>query len=96
MDIKSDFQLIHHEKGRLGDFQIDFEALAEHPDALRHSARSQGIGINLVILASEYLPFPLNTPTGRSLEDKFIPFYRDSARTRHDDHYHVNFSNPAG
>ena len=82
-------------KGRLGDLQIDFEAIAKHLDALQHAARTHGIRIDLVVLAPEYLPLLWQTPTGRSLRDKFIPFYREPAKTRHDEHYHVNFSNPA-
>ena len=81
-------------KGRLGDLQIDFEAIAKHLDALQHTARTHGIRIDLVVLTPEYLPLLWQTPTGRSLQNKFIPFYREPAKTRHDDHYHVNFSNP--
>ena len=89
------YRLEFDAKGRLGDLQIDFEAIAKHLDALQHAARTHGIRIDLVVLAPEYLPLLWQTPTGRSLQDKFSPFYREPAKTRHDEHYHVNFSNPA-
>ena len=82
-------------KGRLWELQIDFETISKHLDALQHAARTNGIRIDLVVLTPEYLPLLWQTPTGRSLQEKYIPFYREPAKTRHDDHYHVNFSNPA-
>jgi penicillin-insensitive murein endopeptidase len=81
--------------GRLGDLQIDFEALAKHLDALHQAAGSHGIWIKVVILTPEYLPLLWKTPTGSSLQGKF-PFWRKPAKVRHDEHYHIDFSNPAG
>jgi penicillin-insensitive murein endopeptidase len=81
--------------GSLGDLQIDFEAIAKHLDALHQAASAHGLWIDIVILTPEFLPLLWNTPTGRSLQGKF-PFWRKPAKVRHDEHYHINFSNPSG
>ncbi len=88
------YDLEFDSKGRLGEFQIDFEAMARHLDALQRTAREHGFWVEYVVLNPEYLPLLLNTPTGRSLSGKF-PFWRKPI-TRHDEHYHVDFSNPEG
>lgn len=79
--------------GRHGDYQIDFEALAEHLYQLQIAARAQGAGIALVILDPPYLPKLFATRRGAFLQ-QHVPFMKSSAWVRHDEHYHVDFSVP--
>ncbi len=81
------------ENGNNTKFDIDFEALAKHLEALYDSCKSHGIYINLVIIAPEYLPLIFQSPAGQKLEGKF-PFWRKQVEERHDEHYHVIFSIP--
>lgn len=79
--------------GRHGDYQIDFEGLAEHLYQLQMAARAQGAGIALVILDPPYLPKLFATRRGAFLQ-QHVPFMKSSAWVRHDEHYHVDFSVP--
>jgi penicillin-insensitive murein endopeptidase len=81
--------------GHSGELQIDFEAMAEHLSALQAAAHAHGTSIELLILAPEFQPLLWQTPTGRSLRGRF-PVMTGPAWVRHDEHYHVNFVNPAG
>lgn len=77
--------------GRYEDYQIDFEALAEHLYQLHAAANARGVGIALVILDSPYLPKLFATKRGAFLE-KNLKFMKGAAWVRHDEHYHVDFA----
>jgi penicillin-insensitive murein DD-endopeptidase len=83
------------ELGEHGNLRIDFEAIAEHLAALDRAARAHGTKIQLFLLAHELQPLLWKTPTGRTLEDRFSSMARP-AWARHDEHYHIDFVNPAG
>jgi len=80
-------------EGNGTDYHIDFEALALHLSTLHKACRRHGIYINLVAITPEYLPLIFNSQAGKQLEGKF-PFYRKQIEERHDEHYHIVFSNP--
>jgi penicillin-insensitive murein endopeptidase len=82
-------------QGRLGNLQIDFEAMAAHLAALEEAARAHGTGIELLIFAPEFQALLWRTPAGRRLQGRF-PVMTTPAWVRHDEHYHVNFRNPEG
>jgi penicillin-insensitive murein endopeptidase len=77
--------------GRYEDLEIDFPAVAEHLYQLDVAARSQGIGLALVIFDEQYLPRLFATPRGSYLKDN-LKFMRGRPWIRHDEHYHVDFS----
>lgn len=79
--------------GRLGELQIDFEALAEHLFQLQQAARKREAGIALVILDTRYLPALHATRRGRALRQQ-LNFLPRQAWVRHDEHYHVDFALP--
>jgi penicillin-insensitive murein DD-endopeptidase len=81
--------------GRCGQLQIDFEALAQHLVALDREAKAHGSGIQLFILAPELQPLLWDTPSGRTIKGAF-PVMTRPAWVRHDEHYHVDFTPPAG
>lgn len=78
--------------GRYGPYSIDFEAMAEHLYQLDREARSQGMGIALVIFDPAYLQRLLATPRGAQLRK--LPFMKGKPWVRHDEHYHVDFAVP--
>lgn len=80
-------------RGRLGELAIDFEALAEHLEALQRAARSHGAGIRLVILDTRYLPLLAQSERGRRLRQS-LNFMPRQAWVRHDEHYHIDFEIP--
>lgn len=81
-------------QGQLGEWRIDFEAIAVHLDALDRAARRHGSRMERLILAPEYLPLLWATPSGRALQAR-IPAMGTPAWVRHDEHYHVDFARPA-
>ena len=81
------------QEGRFAEYSIDFEALAEHLYQLHAAAKTQGIGIALVILDPPYLPKLFATPRGPFLR-KNLRFMQGAAWWRHDEHYHVDFAVP--
>ena len=76
---------------RFEDLEIDFPAIAEHLYQLDVAARSQGIGLALVIFDEQYLPRLFATPRGPYLKQN-LKFMRRKPWVRHDEHYHVDFS----
>ena len=77
-------------KARWREYEIDFEAIAEHLYQLDRAARSQGAGIALVIFDPRYLPRLFATQRGPSLRQ--LPFMKGTPWVRHDEHYHVDFA----
>ena len=87
------YDLEFDQHGRLGELQIDFEALAEHLFQLQQAARKREAGIALVILDTRYLPALNATRRGRALRQQ-LNFLPRQAWVRHDEHYHVDFALP--
>lgn len=78
------------EDGRMGEFTIDFEAMALHLDELRKAAKANGLKIERVIFAPDLQEHLFDTKLGRRLKKK-IRFTTKPVWVRHDDHYHVDF-----
>lgn len=78
------------EDGRLGEYEIDFEAMALHLEALRKTAKNNGLRIDRVFLDPALQKKLFATKRGRKLR-KQLKFNKKPAWTRHDDHYHVDF-----
>jgi penicillin-insensitive murein endopeptidase len=83
------------QRGASSGYQIDFEIIARHLVALDEASKRHGLAIARVILAPEYLPLLGATETGAQLRAK-LPFMERAAWVRHDEHYHVDFSEGAG
>ena len=72
---------------------IDFDVIADHLLALDQQARKRGGKIWRVILAPNLQDDLFRTRRGQ-LVRKRLKFNRNAAWSRHDDHYHVDFSFP--
>ncbi|MGI9332924.1 MAG: penicillin-insensitive murein endopeptidase [Gammaproteobacteria bacterium] len=90
---KYGYSLEFDRHGRLGKFRIDFEAMAEHLDALDRAARHAGISIRRVIFDPQLQPALVATGAGRALARR-LRFSSKRSWVRHDEHYHVDFSVP--
>lgn len=77
--------------GRYEELEIDFPAVAEHLYQLDLAARTQGVGIALVIFDAAYLPRLFATARGPYLKEN-LKFMKHKPWVRHDEHYHVDFS----
>jgi penicillin-insensitive murein endopeptidase len=78
--------------GRYKDYQIDFEAVAEHLYQLHAAASARDVGIGLVIFEPEYHARLFATKRGEFLRS--LPWMEKQAWIRHDNHYHVDFVVP--
>lgn len=78
---------------KYGEYTIDFIATAEHLYHLHQAAKTQGVGIALVIFDTQYLPKLFDTPRGAYLRQN-LPFMKGKPWVRHDEHYHVDFAIP--
>jgi penicillin-insensitive murein endopeptidase len=76
--------------GKMGKYQIDFEAIALHLDELRKAAKKNGLEIERVILDPELHDEMFKTKTGKRLK-KRLNWVKKAVWIRHDDHYHVDF-----
>ena len=78
------------ERGRFGEYRIDFEALGAHIVALHKAAEIHAVGIRRVLFDPQLQPLLYNTRYGdyirRNIE---IPLKR--SWVRHDEHIHVDF-----
>ena len=72
------------------EYQIDFEAIAKHIQAIRNAAIAQGIGIRVVIFENAFQKKLFATPTGKKLPG-LITFSVKKPWVRHDEHYHIDF-----
>ena len=79
--------------GRYEEYNIDFPALAEHLYQLHLAAKARGVGIELVIFDTSFLPKLFATPRGQYLQQN-LPFMKGKPWVRHDEHYHVDFAIP--
>ncbi len=75
------------------EFHIDFEALAQHIEAIKTEADKLGIGIRVVIFDNEFQKILFATPAGKLLEPK-VKFSTKKPWVRHDEHYHIDFVVP--
>ncbi len=78
-------------EARWGMYRIDFPAAAEHLYQLHRAATSRGLGIELVIFDTAYLPRLFATPRGAYLQ-QHLKFMQGKPWVRHDEHYHVDFA----
>jgi penicillin-insensitive murein DD-endopeptidase len=81
--------------GRHAKLRIDFDAIAAHLAALQKAAERHGLSIQVVIFAPE-LEALLRADSKRRALVGDLPFMRGQPWIRHDEHYHVDFSNPRG
>lgn len=79
--------------GQLGEWRVDFAAIAAHLRALHQSARARGLGISQVIFEPPWLPHLFATADGAYLR-QHLHFMPRAAWVRHDEHYHVDFAVP--
>lgn len=77
-------------RGRHGDYDIDYEALAAHIVALHEAATQHGAGIWRVIFDPALAPNLYRTKYGAYIR-KNIEIPRKKSWVRHDEHYHVDF-----
>lgn len=79
--------------GRAGSHRLDFEAMALHLLALDRAARAHGIRIQRVIFDVGLQSKLAATRSGAQAMGR-IPFTKQPAWVRHDEHYHVDFAVP--
>jgi penicillin-insensitive murein endopeptidase len=89
---KFGYALEFDSSGKLGDLQIDFEAIAFHLAQLKHSAASRRARISLVVFDPKLLLRLVGTRAWSDIKD--LPFMTKQAWIRHDEHYHVDFEVP--
>jgi penicillin-insensitive murein endopeptidase len=78
--------------GTLGDFRVDFEAIALHLAELRRSALAHDVRIARVIFDPKLRGHLTSTTRWHDIAG--LPFLLQSAWIRHDEHYHVDFDVP--
>jgi penicillin-insensitive murein endopeptidase len=79
-------------QGRAGARRISFETLARLLTALAEEGARNGLRIELIIIAPEYVPLLLETESGRNLESLRGKLTRKPVWIRHDEHVHVDFA----
>ena len=79
--------------GQTDEYQIDFQAMALHLQALAKSAKRHGVGIRRVIFDNPLQPLLFRAPAGRELPSLLV-FSTKKPWVRHDEHYHVDFIVP--
>ena len=79
--------------GRFQNYQIDFDAYAEHLYHLHLNAQAQAVPLTLVIVDPAFLPSLFATRRGAYLREK-LPFMSGKPWVRHDEHFHVEFGVP--
>ncbi|GAB5536458.1 MAG: hypothetical protein Rubg2KO_27070 [Rubricoccaceae bacterium] len=76
--------------GRNRDLTIDFETMAEHLHQLDLAAQTNGLAIEVVILAPSLQDELAMTERGAEITQR-LRFSQNPSWVRHDDHYHVDF-----
>lgn len=79
-------------RGEHAGLRIDFEELAAFLLALDRAAHDRGITLERVIIAPEYVPLLLATPSGQRLGELAGKLTRRPVWVRHDEHIHVDFA----
>ncbi len=88
--IKLGYNIEFNERAKYEGYQIDFEAMAKHILAIQKAAKSQGVGIRVVIFENAFQKMLLATPSGKKLQG-LIQFSVKKPWVRHDEHYHIDF-----
>jgi penicillin-insensitive murein endopeptidase len=83
------------DKGKLGDLRIDFDELAALLVEVGARAPSFGLRVSRFIVAPEYVPLILATPTGKTMGRLGALLSRHAAWWRHDEHVHVELAQTA-
>lgn len=76
--------------GVSGSVSIDFEAVDLQLAALDEAATANGLTIQRVIFAPEFIPKLEAVPGAWRLVDR-LPWFQGTPWVRHDEHYHVDF-----
>ncbi|MES2823521.1 MAG: penicillin-insensitive murein endopeptidase [Pseudomonadota bacterium] len=87
---KFGYNIEFNEDARFDDYTIDFEAMAQHLLAIYSAAKSEGIGIRVVIFENSFQKKLFSTATGKGLT-ALMPFSVKKPWVRHDEHYHIDF-----
>lgn len=77
--------------GRWHDWRIDFDALAAHLEALSATAAAHGLRVEVVIFDPPLLQH-LQASAARRKQLRHVRFSRARPWVRHDEHYHVVFT----
>ncbi|HVL01769.1 MAG TPA: penicillin-insensitive murein endopeptidase [Dongiaceae bacterium] len=80
-------------QGKYDEYQIDFDAMADHLLALKKSADAHGIKIWRVIFDNELQKPLFASAKGGQLKSQ-LTFSTKKPWVRHDEHYHVDFIVP--
>jgi penicillin-insensitive murein DD-endopeptidase len=80
-------------RGRYGEYNIDYDAMAAHLLAIKRAADKQHIKIWRVIFDSEFQKQLFATKRGATLPT-LINFSKKKPWVRHDEHYHIDFIVP--
>lgn len=80
-------------QSRYGSYRIDYDAMAAQLLAIHAAARSNGIGIDVVIFDNGFQKSLWTAKNGSRLKQA-MRFSKTPAWIRHDEHYHINFSVP--
>jgi penicillin-insensitive murein endopeptidase len=89
---KLGYGLEFDERGRLGDLRIAFEPLARFLLEVDRQASARGLRLERIIVAPEYVPLLLATPSGGRLGPLSDLLTRRPAWVRHDEHFHLDFA----
>jgi penicillin-insensitive murein DD-endopeptidase len=76
--------------GKTDSYQIDFEAMAAHLEAIHACALAHGLGIRVVIFDTTLRKYLFASQGGKSLPG-VMQFSTKPAWVRHDEHYHIDF-----
>lgn len=93
---KFGYGLEFDERGEMSDLRIDFESVAALLVELDAQARQRGLRVRRIIVAPEFVPLLLATPSGHRLGDLANRLTRKPAWVRHDEHFHIDFEDAAG
>jgi penicillin-insensitive murein DD-endopeptidase len=86
------YDLEFNSRAELGEWKIDFIALAEQLYQLKIAARNNNASIARVIFDPNYLKLLFATPRGAAIRS--LPFMKGTPWVRHDEHIHIDFAVP--
>ena len=88
---KFGYGLEFNETGQLDSLHIDFDALAQFLIEVAAQAEHRGLRIERIIIAPEFIPLLLATPSGKRLGALSVRLTRKPVWVRHDEHFHLDF-----
>ncbi len=88
---KFGYGLEFDERGEMGDLRIQFESVAAFLLEVDAQAHQRGLRIGRVIIAPEFVPLLLETPSGHRLGALSDRLTRKPVWVRHDEHFHIDF-----